>query len=26
LYGGNGEQSWACPINIVLQQLGCTLI
>ena len=25
LYAGNGQQTYACPIDIVLQSLGCTL-
>ncbi len=25
LYAGNGQQSYACPIDVVLQSLGCTL-
>jgi hypothetical protein len=26
LFAGNGEQTFACPINTVLQQLNCTLV
>jgi len=26
LYAGNGRQIYACPINAVLQRLGCTLV